>query len=39
MNDIFHDLLDEYVIVYIDNIFIYLKLLEDHYLYFEEVLK
>src|SRR5215470_3867541 len=39
MNDIFHDLLDDYVIVYIDDILIYSKIPEDYYRYLDEVLK
>jgi RNase H-like domain found in reverse transcriptase/Reverse transcriptase (RNA-dependent DNA polymerase) len=39
MNDIFHDLLDDYIIVYIDDILIYSKMMESHYQHVEEVLK
>ena len=38
MNDIFHDLLDDYVLVYIDDILIYSKTPEDHYRHLTNVL-
>jgi hypothetical protein len=39
MNDIFHDLLDIYVIVYLDNILIFSKSREEHVGHVKEVLK
>jgi hypothetical protein len=39
MNDIFHDLLDIYVIVYLDNILIFSKTKEEHVEHVKEVLK
>ena len=39
MNNIFHDLLDESVIIYIDDIFIYSKTPKDYYQHLDEVLK
>jgi Reverse transcriptase (RNA-dependent DNA polymerase) len=39
MNDIFHDLLNNYIIVFINDILIYSKTIESHYQHVEEVLK
>lgn len=39
MNEIFGDLLDIYVVVYLDNILIYLNNLEDHQRHVKEVLR
>ena len=39
MNDIFSDLLDVYVIIYLDNILIYLNNMSKHHWYVKEVLK
>jgi len=39
INEIFGDLLDMYIVVYLDNILIYLNNLEDHRKYIEEVLR
>jgi hypothetical protein len=39
MNDLFHDLLDNYVIVYLDDILIFSKSMEEHVGHAKEVLK
>ena len=39
MNDIFSDLLDVYVIIYLDDILIYLNNMSEHHQYVKEVLK
>src|SRR6202045_3536294 len=39
MNDIFHDLVDVYVVVYLDDILIYLDNMEQHYDHVREVLR
>jgi len=39
MNKVFRDLLDIFVVVYLDNILIYLDNLEDHHGYVKEVLR
>ena len=39
MNNIFSDLLDIYVIIYLDNILIYSNNMSEHYWHVEEVLK
>jgi len=39
MNDIFSDLLDVYVVIYLDNILIYSNNISKHYWYVKEVLK
>ena len=39
MNDIFSDLLDVCVVIYLDNILIYLNNISKHYWYVKEVLK
>jgi len=36
---VFHKELDEFIIVYIDDILLYFKMVEDHALYFEVVLQ
>ena len=37
MNNVFFDLLDDYVIVYLDDILIFSKTLEDHHRHLHEV--
>ena len=39
MNDIFSDLLDVYVVIYLDNILIYSNNMSKHHWYVKEVLK
>ena len=39
MNNIFSDLLNVYVIIYLDNIFIYLNNMSKHHQHIKEVLK
>ena len=39
MNDIFSDLLDVYVMIYLDNILIYLNNISEHHWHIKEVLK
>ena len=39
MNNIFSDLLDVYVMIYLDNILIYLNNMSEHYWHVKEVLK
>jgi len=39
MNEIFRDLLDVYVVIYLDDILIYSNNLEDHRKHIEEVLR
>jgi len=38
MNEVFADLLDVYVVIYLDNIFIYSDNIEDHKRHIREVL-
>ena len=37
MNNIFHKYLDDFVIIYIDNILVFLKMAEDHVEYLEKM--
>ena len=39
MNNVFFDVLDDYVIVYLDDILIFSKTLEDHLKHLHEVFK
>ncbi|GBG81151.1 hypothetical protein CBR_g31827 [Chara braunii] len=39
MNDIFRDILEEYVIVYLDGILVYIRTLEDHIRHLRDVLQ
>src|SRR5579871_713127 len=39
MNDIFHDLFDNCVIIFLDDFLVYSKDIESHYQYVEETLK
>ena len=39
MNDIFRDLLDDYVIIYLDDILVFSKSLEEHEKHLREVLR
>ena len=39
MNDIFSDLLDIYVVIYLDNILIYSNSMSEYYWHIKEVLK